>query len=124
MNARDELTAVITDHPWLEDAVGLYTGLCPSCPGLPITGGHNSPSHAAHIAQAILAAGYSRPRHVRTVVELEAMAKGSVILSHLGGVWTKYYDHFRESDNWEAKGASYLHPDDLPATVLYEPEQP
>lgn len=76
------------------------------------------------IADAILAAGYQKPRQVSTVAELEELAKGSVIISHLGGVWTKYYDHFRELDNWEAKGSSYLHPDDLPATVLYEPRLP
>lgn len=66
-------------------------------------------------------AGYSKPKQVTTVEETSKLPKGSVILSHLGGVWTKHYEHFHESHNWEAKGARSFHPNDLPATVLHIP---
>ena len=79
MSARDELATTILHHPWLPDHEGLYTGLCTSCPGRPISGGHNSPSHADHLADAVLAAGYRKPRTITTEAELESLPIGSVI---------------------------------------------
>mgnify|MGYP003575191194 CR=1 FL=1 len=58
---RDELVTDIMQHPWLPDHEGLYTGLCPSCPERHIHGGHNSPSHAEHLADALLAVGWVKP---------------------------------------------------------------
>ena len=102
MSARDALAAVIVE------AYGENPDLCPCEQDL-------------DVADHILAAGYRKPRTITTEDELDALPKGSVLLSHLGGVWTKYYDHYLEGDNWEAKGSSHIHADDLPATVLHEP---
>jgi hypothetical protein len=70
---------------------------------------------------AVLAAGYRKSRTVATIDELAKLPTGSVILTHKGGVFEKHFDHFREQDNWEARGAGSVWPEDLPATVLYEP---
>ena len=54
---REAMVAVIMQHPWLESSYAGHTqGDCPSCPGRVIAGGFNSPSHAEHLADAILAA--------------------------------------------------------------------
>jgi hypothetical protein len=73
-------------------------------------------------ADAILAAGWSKPRTVTTVDELDALPRYSVIRTHLDEVYTKHYDFYEESDNWEARDRISIHSGDLPATVLYSPE--
>ena len=125
MSARDELAMTLLHHPWLPDHEGLYTGLCPECPERPITGGHNSPSHADHLADAILAAGYRKPRTIDTVEEANALPAESVIQSDAGLIYEKYADEDgREFDYWllpgeqRAQAAAKI---DFPATVLLEP---
>lgn len=105
MNARDELADVFTGHP-----VG-FGGF----PKKLMRG------HAQEIAEAILAAGYRKPRTVTTTEELDAMPAGSIVLdmdpdallkTHTGS-WRSLLDpdgHFGSKDI------------SLPATVLYEPE--
>lgn len=68
---RDELVTDIMQHPWL--VAGEFTGACPSCPDLTIEGGYNSPSHASHIADSILAAGYRKLRVVTKPEELDKL---------------------------------------------------
>lgn len=75
---RDDLVTEIMQHPWL--VKGEFTGDCPSCPDLTIEGGYNSPSHAGHIATALLAAGFRKPRTVTNVEELDALPNESLIL--------------------------------------------
>jgi len=124
MSGRDELSTTILHHPWLPDYGGLYTGLCPACPGRMIEGGHNSPSHAAHLADAILAAGYRKPRTITTAKELNALPKRTVIRDLDGDVlvadpltdWEMFFQQIDETYHLTA-GAVVL-----PATVLYEPE--
>jgi len=71
------------------------------------------------IADAILAAGYSRPRTITTADELDALSAGSVVRSDEGTVW--------ESDSgvWFETASRLLHVASdiaLPATVLHEPK--
>jgi hypothetical protein len=83
-------------------------------------------------ANAILAAGYRKPRTVTTVAELDALPVGSVVLSdtyrymvHGGGDvgWPITFQRW-DSGLWYRGGrSSDTHPDNfLPATVLYSPE--
>jgi hypothetical protein len=98
---RDELARVIFDAPAL-------------------IAWDNKSQHV--IADAILAAGWSKPRTVTTVAELDALPRYSVIRTHLDEVYTKHYDFYEESDNWEARDRISIHSGDMPATVLFTPE--
>jgi hypothetical protein len=79
------------------------------------------------ISEAILAAGYSKPRTITTVAELDALPDGSVVLSDsyhsdVDGTaisFQRWYD-----GRWHRGARSGdTHPDNfLPATVLYTPE--
>lgn len=93
---RDELAMVIIHHPWLESHEGLYEGICPECPGRKVNGGYNSPSHADHLADAILAAGYTKPQ---TTEEFYAENPGD----------NAPYFYTVTTDREEAEG--YLHTD-------------
>jgi hypothetical protein len=85
-NERDELANVIVQHPWLRGhTVEWPKGYCPTC-RKPIEAGHNSPAHAEHIADAILAIGYRKPAVVTTAEELDALPVGSVVLTAHGKV--------------------------------------
>lgn len=76
-------------------------------------------------ADAILAAGWVKPRTITTVAELDALAVGSVVLSlayhsdvnGMAIVFQRWYDGL-----WHRGARSGdTHPDNfLPATVLYE----
>ena len=120
MNAREELAAVIIEHPWLASYQELYTGICPSCPGLKIHGGGNSPAHADHLADAILAAGYRKPRTITTREELDALPSGTAILDSDGNT------NVLHDNGWVLPGSgggytSWAVAQALPVTVLYEP---
>jgi hypothetical protein len=54
---KDDLFWVILGHPW---PGGAFHGKCPGCERV-ITAGPNSPEHAEHLRDAILAAGYRKP---------------------------------------------------------------
>jgi len=96
MNARDELRDIILDFD-----VSHIT-------------------EAEVIAEAILAAGYRKPRTITTAEELEALPEGSVVRDFMddvaekrGGVWCGY-----ETEPMNNRRlAKYL-----PGTVLHEPE--
>jgi hypothetical protein len=105
MSARDELARVIFDAPAL------------------IAWDNRS---QWIIADAILAAGYRKPRTITTVEELDALPNGSVVLSQ---VYRHYLNGMDISfQRWEDglwhRGArsSDTHPDNfLPVTVIHEP---
>jgi hypothetical protein len=79
------------------------------------------------IADAILAAGYSKPRTITTAEELDALPNGSVVLSD---VYRAHHGQAISFQRWEDgcwhRGArsSDTHPDNfLPAIVLYSPKE-
>lgn len=121
---RDELAGVIIEHPWLDHTYfgGSWpAGFCPSCKAV-IPAGHNSPSHATHIADAILAAGYTKPRQVTTVEDLEGMASGVVIRDADGDICKHRGDGYWDSMAEPEEAFHYGDFDGvLPATVLYSP---
>jgi hypothetical protein len=51
----------------------------------------------ADYADAILAAGYSKPRTITTLEELDALGLGATVLDVLGDVWTNDGD---DEDQW------------------------
>lgn len=120
---RDELVLDIMQHPWL--VKGEFTGACPSCPGLTIEGGHNSPSHAGHIADAVLAAGYRRPRTITTTEELDALLFEAVILDSYGTAYV-CLKHAPTENQWDCPALtnenmpSWAIVDHGPFTVLHE----
>jgi hypothetical protein len=107
MSARDELAEIIQD-------CGEY-----------IPGSHAddyvSPDKAA---DAILAAGYSKPRTITTAEELDALPVMSVVLDRLDICYRLYRDTAYREPVWCVVGeTSPSSPHAwLPATVLYEPK--
>jgi len=77
-------------------------------------------------ADAILAAGYRKPRTITTTEELDALPNGSVVLSD---VYKAHHGQAISFQRWEdglwhrgARSGS-THPDNfLPVSVLHEPE--
>lgn len=80
-------------------------------------------------ADAILAAGYRKPRTITTVEELDALPVGSVVL-HSGRAFQHYPAYpapFDEYQKWKCGDGGFVRSTKdgssiLPATVLYEPE--
>lgn len=95
---RDEL-AVIIQRPEAID-------------GGPISCGPGS-VFASRTADAILAAGWSRPRVVTTVEELDALPGGSIVAAD----WAT---HQKVLGTWVTFGGPGTTTPDLPATVLFE----
>lgn len=77
-------------------------------------------------ADAILAAGYRKPRMITTTEELDALPVGSAVRSAMGGFYVKDKDMGNPSDTWwsaAGSAAEFLTSRiSLPATVLHEPE--
>lgn len=79
-------------------------------------------------ADAILAAGYAKPRQITTVEELDALAVGSVVL-HNGRAFQHYPAcpaPFNEYRKWKCTDGGFVRSTKdgssiLPATVLWEP---
>jgi len=100
MNAPDELAEVIYKARWVDGIKDVTVAA------------------DAGIANAILAAGYSKPRTITTVEELDALPYGSVVLDASSATATKL-----DADYWEVAGfASHFRVEaiDLPAAVLHE----
>jgi hypothetical protein len=81
--------------------------------------------HAPEIADAILAAGYRKPRTITTTEELDQLPGESVVRDNSGMVYELDYVFNDPTDRWwietghtERRPFSVI---DLPATVLYEP---
>jgi hypothetical protein len=79
---------------------------------------------APRAADAILAAGYRKPRTITTVEELDALPVGSILFDVDGDVCQRFRGGWRATIN-ERKGDPWLTDTlevDLPATVLHEPQ--
>lgn len=82
---------------------------------------------ATEIADAILAAGYRRPRTITTVEELDEMAVGSVVL-HGGRAFQHYPAYpapFDEYQQWKCGDGGFVRSTSdgssiLPATLLHD----
>jgi hypothetical protein len=80
---------------------------------------------APRAADAILAAGYRKPRTITTTKGLEALPVDSVVKDRPGDIYERVENPDSERPEWRAPGirgylvtASIL----FPATILYEPE--
>ena len=114
---RDELVTDIMQHPWLVN--GEFTGDCPSCPDLTIEGGYNSPSHAGHIADALIAAGWVKPRTIDSAYEdygpdslppmSAVLSGGKPAIRQHDGTWMDY-----DGSSWDDWEMEY------PMTVIHE----
>jgi hypothetical protein len=73
------------------------------------------------LADAILAAGYRKPRTVTTAEELDALPVGSVILDPAGlSLHKTEFTGWRASNGVKNIGPAMLEQEALPATVLHE----
>lgn len=73
-------------------------------------------------ADAILAAGYTKPRTITTAEELDALPFGSVILDPIGlSLHKNEFTGWRASNGAKGITLDMLANEALPATVLYEP---
>jgi len=100
MNERDELAGIVRGKT-------CCSGLC-------------AESQSEQTADAILAAGYRKPRTISTIEELDALPIGAVVLDSIGDPWAVAWDAggFRRYRN--PNGAVNFA--NLPATVLHSPE--
>ncbi|AEV51963.1 hypothetical protein [Prescottella equi] len=120
MNQRDELaslTETLHAHRELWNIRGCFAGCSCGWDGF-------QKHHRRHQADAILAAGYSRPRVVETIEELAALPEGSVVM------WDDYgnqavailgdedYIEHTSNDYWNSRMDCI----GLPATVIHQPE--
>ncbi|AYN57898.1 hypothetical protein PP640_gp46 [Arthrobacter phage Faja] len=121
MNARDELAKLL----FIVDNVGAPD---PEHEWEILT--RHSPTHTEYVytmADALITAGYQKPRQVTTEEELDDLPPGSVVLSlsYLGQPSGQRISFQRWADGDWHRGArsGSTHPDNfLPATVLHEPE--
>ncbi len=82
-------------------------------------------------ADAILAAGYSKPRTITTAEELDALPDGSLIESRGGVVFQKYAGWFAQDDagwqrpgyEWTARTRDLTDKAHQPLTVIHTPEE-
>lgn len=75
--------------------------------------------YAGRTADAILAAGYRKPRTITTAEELDALPEWSVVRSEQGTPWEKCAGFWAETLGTGKHPASHIA---LPATVLWEPK--
>lgn len=73
-------------------------------------------SSMTETADAILAAGYRKPRTITTAKELDALPEGSIV----AGDWATYQ---LVLGSWVTLGGPGTVQPTLPATVLHEPEK-
>lgn len=76
--------------------------------------GWMGPAVSYEVADAILAAGYRKPRTITTAKELDALPDHSVILSRQG------YSAQKTVGNWWVAGEHLAVVPELPVTVLHE----
>jgi hypothetical protein len=113
MSERDELVDLIEDS--IDDAIYDAADAPPSLVGIV----------ASHATDAILAAGYRKPRTITTAEELDALKFGSVVVDRAGVARTKRRSDSAMPGGWTAGGRSpipaALLVDGNEMTVLYEP---
>ena len=110
MNAPDELAKVISEQ-FDVDRTGEYDSVAIW-------------ATPAEVADAILAAGYRKPRTITTTEELDALPDESIVRCRRGSTYEKFPDGDGLS-GWMMIGYQRLFAGtviSLPATVLYEPE--
>ena len=113
MSARDELARVVDDHRWVGT---IYTKDRPyEC-----VCGERTNDHGAHRADAILAAGYRKPRTVTTKEELDALPSETIIRCEPHGPNLEKGDE--DCGFWFEAGYTGRTRPHFPATVLYVPE--
>lgn len=123
MTARDELAELLANH----ESMG-----CGCCAYGPTTPEQSKAADALEVsdymvvlADAILAAGYRKPRTVTTVEELDALPDAVLVLTEQGGYW----ESIKRMDGrnwWHEPGNTNVSPSEdltLPATVLHEGAQ-
>ena len=79
-------------------------------------------------ASEVLAAGYSKPRTITTVAELEALPSGSIIRDDLGFAWQKYNKPISDKPAWFAAtrdtgfyfSSNFIDGNRVPLMVLFE----
>lgn len=119
MSARDELAGILHGKGAYCGSCGYEDGECADCTDV-----------LSGYADAILAAGYRRPRTITTAEELGALPNGSLLLSgdrirmYSGAVWRVKSGGMIERVGKELDGVTPFRyfVDPLPATVLHEPE--
>lgn len=111
MNARDELADILHGKGAYCGSCGYEDGRCSDCKEV-LTG----------YADAILAAGYSKPRQVSTVAELEGLPDGSVIRDKFNDVSERRAGYWCGYDT--APLSDQIVKKYLPAAVLYTPDAP
>ncbi|MDF3308745.1 hypothetical protein P3H15_27380 [Rhodococcus sp. T2V] len=109
---RDELAALLNDHLSERD---YEQGCRLKC-------GYSGDDRDEHLADAILATGYRKPRTVTTIEELDALPLLTVIRDSDGSVHERLEWDYGPALQWTSDGAEDMHPK-LPATVLYTPEE-
>jgi len=111
MSERDELAAIIMSPESFDSG--------------PVSCGPND-IYAARIADAILAAGWRKPRTVTSVEELDALPGESIVRDASGIVYEKDYIVNNPTVNWWIETGQSEHftakSISLPATVLHEGE--
>ena len=119
---RDELAGLLSQHTY-----DRHRAVC-NCSDLVQVGLRcDDETHAQHMASTILSAGYTKPRQVTTVEELDALPAEVVVRSSVGVVWEKYADDYSDGDGvdfWQQVGVQRMYASSkvtLPATVLYSP---
>lgn len=75
---------------------------------------------APRAVEAILAAGYRKPRTITTTEELDELPKMSVVRDDFGGVFQRQTKFIWTRQNKDLDYEAY--DIELPATVLWEPE--
>lgn len=114
--ARAELTRIIMSPEGFDDG--------------PASCGPNE-VYAARTADAVLAAGYRKPRTITTTEELDALPVGSVVLRN-GRAFQRFAPHrvnaFYEYKAWQCTDGGFVRSTKdgssiLPATVLHEAAQ-
>lgn len=118
MSTRDELaslTETLHAHRELWDIRGCFAGCSCGWDGF-------QKHHRRHQADAILAAGYSRPRVVETIEQLDTLPEGAVIYSANAFPLEKASNEFRTQWTYGPKTVPNRAVQ-LPATVLHMPEE-
>ena len=110
MSARDELAALLKSARWK------YARLDPK----DVYSGGMFEQTNEEVADAVLAAGYRKPRTITTAEELDALPDGSAVVDKEGDVLTKHahwWHSYETAPLMSRKVAKYG-----PLTVIHEPD--
>jgi len=129
MNDRDELIRSIRDG-WPDQSADYYPARGGSFHAPPVRDGGVTAKLIDYAVDVLLAAGYTKPRTISTMEELNDLAEGTVIRtagtrSEPGRVAVCSTKYSALQSDWTIPGEDFVvdsdELDDLPATVLYEP---